>query len=163
MDADGIRRWGIRKREEKSGMPDGDASELTALRDSIRRAGRATASVRWSYWAFSAAVVTIPLLAWGASNVGYVHLPGDVDTMGALGVALFTGFAVVIGGCVGLPLALLFRFFERRRLQQRLAALPRNVAAEALLPLRSERGDTGKIAARLRRDLGLPAEVTPAV
>jgi hypothetical protein len=137
--------------------------EVGVLREAVREAGQATASARWSYWALTAGVLGIPILVWGASNARYVGLPGGVETMGPLGVAYFTGFAAVVGGCVGLPLALGFRFEHRRRLRQRLAALPRDAVAEALLPLRGERGDTGKIAAALMRDFGMPTEVAPAV
>ncbi len=108
------------------------------------------------FW-FAAALLGAGMLAGGAVWKSWQEVPTEVRA-GALALLAGTTGAMLLGGWAmeGCELA------RRRALYRRFAALPREERAAVLLPLRSEAGETGRLAARLLRDLRVPCEVTPS-
>jgi hypothetical protein len=143
-----------------------DEPQIAVLREEVRRAGRATRTVRLSV----GAAVFIPLTglvllgaAWTLiAPVEYYqrHMWHDV----AIALALSVFWAVLpLAALIALPLAIAFRQGRRRRLADRIASLDDPSRAAVLSPLSSDAlGDTRKLANALLRDFGLPAELTPA-
>jgi hypothetical protein len=132
---------------------------LAALREEIRRAGTLTRKSRtfcrvgnW-FTLVSLLVLLVPL--------GLAAMP-TLFLKPALLLALVSAPAL-LGALVARPFAAGVRRLRQKQLLRKLEGLPRHEAAELLLPLQEETGDTGKLAAALIRGLRpLPTELTPA-
>src|SRR5437016_13184210 len=124
--------------------------ETAALQEEIRRAGRGTRSVRWG----TVGCISAPILMLGMLMVAIVysgsHLappePPEPTVANIMrGVVVPACVATLAGFLVGALAALIYRRVRRGALRRRLAELPPEAHAAALLPLRGDRlGGTRK-------------------
>lgn len=135
--------------------------DLAALREEIRRAGRAVFKLRLG----TAGCLSMPFvlaMIFGMVTRGYLELPEhsllglviDVATC-LLGITLAVGF-----GCA---VALMDRRARRAVLKRRLAKLDRERRTEVLSPLgQGTPDDTFRLAQGLMRDFEIRTEVAPS-
>jgi hypothetical protein len=130
------------------------------LQCEIRRAGDATDRVRCALWC----AVVVPF--------GGLIISGGVFGLstGAGLAALLTetlagcAAAFAFGTLASVPLSWLYRRLRGAQMRRALREIPRQHAADILLPLRHDRtGDTRKLAASLLRHVQVPSELVPAI
>jgi hypothetical protein len=145
---------------------------LAALREEIRRAGRATdrlrvlfpllaaaAALGWVVWESLWERYFSPWIGRGCGTWRLFHGPSDylIHGFAMLGLCLAAvapAAAAAIGGS---------RLFRRRRLRAMLRTVAPPDQAAVLLCLREEPSrEVGRLVRSLLRDLNLPTELTPA-
>jgi hypothetical protein len=138
-------------------------SQIAALREEIRRAGRGVRRLRWRSGAAilllpSAAVGSLLLCGWTNLWPGLPLTRSDYVFFGEI----FAG-ALIGGTLVAVGIAATVRRQRRRCFRCRLEVLPREHIGEVVRPLWGDRsGDTRRLVRPLLREIGLAKEVTPA-
>lgn len=143
------------------------------LRDEVRRAGVTTRRVRWFLFGgvllLLAGLVSVDIVRrdrFAASLPGdewRAYFPDGAGTSDFFEMIEATVLAPVAGAVLGLSVAFGYRWQRRRQLRKRMAALSPCERSNTLLALQEETGDTAKLVASLRREFGIPTEITPAV
>jgi hypothetical protein len=144
-------------------MKEASEEQVAALRERIRRAGAFT---RWLRTGLRGAVAI--LLVWILTRP--IPVP-EAPIAWDYGQALYSLFLVssillveesLCGFLVARPVAAVSRGFFELSIANRLVGLSRKQAAQVLLPLRADGGDTHKIVEPLIRKLRLPTELIPS-
>lgn len=149
--------------------PAAPGDPLAALSEEIRRAARRVRRVRRVGLGVVALWLLLAAFAGGEEQHEALTLIAASQApvwrlLWVLGLiaAVFGGMILLMVGGLALAPAAVYRQRKRKRLRGTLAALPPAEAAAILLPLRDERGDTGRLVRGLLRDLDIPTDSTPA-